>query len=280
MIRHALLAAAFGTLIWAPALEAQSLSTFQATRQLHDETDLQVEVNFGAGTIRVSPLQSAQLYRLLLRFDEEAVEPIHSYDNGVLRIGARGVSTRRILRRSEGDTDLDLRLGTGVPIDLRMELGAVRSNMELGGIPLRALELTVGASDSNVSVSTPNPVEMDRARIQVGAAAFNGRGLGHLRASSIDIDAGVGDVRLDLAGLSRDDTRLGISMGLGNVELRVPRGIGIRLDRSTFLTAVNAPDLTRDGNSYYSPEWDGAGTRLRIRLDAAIGNVSITRYDP
>jgi hypothetical protein len=280
MIQHALLATAIGMLAWGPALEAQSLSTFQATRQTHDERELRVEVNFGAGIIRVSPLESAQLYRILLRFDEAAVEPIHSYEDGILQLGARGVSTRRILRRGEGDTDLDLRLGTGVPIDLKMELGAVQSSMELGGIPLRGLELTIGASDSNVSVSTPNPVEMDRARIQVGAAALNARGLGHLRASSIDIDAGVGDVRLDLGGLSRVDTRLGISMGLGNVELRVPRGVGISLERSTFLTAVSAPDLTRDGNSYYSPEWDRAEVRLRIRLDAAIGNVSITRYDP
>ncbi len=261
-------------------VEAQGTSTFQASRQAQTEEELRAEVSFGAGTIRVSPLESSHLYRLLVRFDEGVVEPEHSYSDGLLRVGARTIASRRILRRTDGETSVELGLGQTVPTHLKLELGAVQGRLDLGGIPLRSLDLSTGASDTELRVAVPNPIEMSSARIQVGAAAFLASNLGHLRAAEIRVEAGVGDVRLDMGGLLRDDTRVHVSMGLGNVEIRVPRGVGVRLDRSTFLTAVNAPDLVRRGSEYVSPEWDDADRLLRIRLDAAIGNVSITRYDP
>lgn len=165
-------------------------------------------------------------------------------------------------------------------MDLVMEFGAVKAELDLGGLRLRTLQLTTGASDAQLRVSDPNPIELDRAVFQVGAASFRARELGRLNARELQVDAGVGDVRLDLTGLHRPDTRVKVSMGVGSVDIEVPRGVGIELTRSTFLTSVTAPDLTRRGDTWVSPEWDRADRKVRIQVDAAFGSITVRRVAP
>jgi hypothetical protein len=261
-------------------VEAQSWSDFQASRQAQAESALSVEVVYGAGQFSLSPARSDRLYQVRMRYDEESFQPTHSYQNGVLRVGTEGSSSGRRTFRRGGDfseSELELRLGGTVPTDLKLELGAVRSDMDLGGIRLRSINLATGASDTRVRVSRPNPIQMDSAVIQVGAAAFEGEGLGRLRARQFKVDAGVGDVRLDFGGLERSLTRLNVSMGLGSVHITIPTGVGIRLTRSTFLTSVTAPDLTQHGEAYLSRDWDDAERQIEIQVDAAFGSVTIRR---
>ncbi len=262
--------------------EAQTWSDFQASRQAQAESALSVEVVYGAGHFSLHPARSDRLYQVRMRYDEESFQPIHSYQNGVLRVGTEGSSPGRRGFRRGGDfseSEMELRLGGTVPTDLKLELGAVRSEIDLGGIRLRSVNLATGASDTRVRVSRPNPMQMDSAVIQVGAAAFEGEGLGRLRARQFKVDAGVGDVRLDFAGLERSLTRLNVSMGLGSVHITIPAGVGIRLTRSTFLTSVTAPDLTQDGEAYLSRDWDEAERQIEIQVDAAFGSVTILRED-
>lgn len=261
-------------------LQAQSWSTMQLSRQLQAEEELSVEVKYGAGRFRVSPVNSRHLYRVHLRYDEEVFEPVHEYRDGALRIGVEGGGGSRAIRRLEGDGELDLELTRQVPMDLVMEFGAVKAELDLGGLRLRTLQLTTGASDAQLRVSDPNPIELDRAVFQVGAASFRARELGRLNARELQVDAGVGDVRLDLTGLHRADTRVKVSMGVGSVEIEVPRGVGIELTRSTFLTSVTAPDLTRRGDTWVSPEWDRADRKVRIQVDAAFGSITVRRVAP
>lgn len=260
-------------------VEPQTWSTMQLSRQLQAEQSLQVNVKYGAGRFQVGPVDSRHLYQVRLRYDEEAFEPIHEYRDGVLRLGVEGSGRRTTLRRGDGEGELELRLSRDVPMDVEMEFGAVRADMDLGGLRLRNLKLTTGASDARLTVSQPNPIQMERAHIQVGAAAFNAQQLGHLRAREVEVEAGVGDVRLGFQGLDRPDTRVKVSMGLGSVEIRVPRGVGVELSRSTFLTSVSAPGLDRRGDVYVSSDWDRAERRIRISVDAAFGSVSILRTD-
>jgi hypothetical protein len=286
-LRKRAAAAALGTLTLglvalgsAPeSAQAQTWSTMQLSRQLQAEESLQVHVKYGAGRFHVGPVDSRHLYQVRLRYDEEAFEPIHEYRNGTLRLGVEGSGRRTTLRRGDSEGELELRLSRDVAMDVEMEFGAVRAELELGGLRLRNLKLTTGASDARVAVSEPNPIQMERVHIQVGAAAFNAQQLGHLRASEIEVEAGVGDVRLGFQGLDRPDTRVKVSMGLGSVEIRVPRGVGVELSRSTFLTSVNAPGLDRRGEVFVSSDWDRAERRIRIEVDAAFGSISILRTD-
>lgn len=275
-------AAAVATaLATAPAgLEAQTWGDMQFARQVQAERALAVQVSYGAGTVRLGPADARHLYQARIRFDEEAFQPIHEYRDGRLRIGVEGTGRRTTLRRLEGAGELELRLSRSVPMELILELGAVKAELDFGGLQLRILQLTTGASDTDLRVSAPNPMAMDSVRLQVGAASLRARELGNLNAREIRVDAGVGDVRLDLGPLLRTETDVRVSMGLGSVEIRVPRGVGVRLSRSTLLTSINAPGLTREGDVWLSPEWGRVDRQVRIHVDAALGSISVLRSGP
>jgi hypothetical protein len=256
---------------------AQDWATVQFSRQLQERGETEVRVRYGAGRFSLAPISTDHFYRVRLRYDESAFQPIHDYQPGRLVVGIEGSGRRSSIRRGDRAGELDLELSTRLPMRLHLEFGAVEADVDLGGLRLRTLDLSTGASDSRIRVSATNPDPMEYARFQVGAAAFNASGLGRLNARELEVEAGVGDVKLELSGLERDETRLRAKMGLGSLEIRVPRGVGIRMDRSTFLTSVTAPDLTRRGESYYSSDWDTAERRLILEVEAAFGSVTVAR---
>lgn len=244
-------------------------------RSTAGSTALDAKVQFSAGRIDVRPARRAGvLYAATLRYDDEVFSPLHRFEEGRLVVGVEGSGTTRI-RQADGNSQLELRLSREVPTALHLEVGAVQSTLDLGGISLSGLHLSTGAADTRVTVSERNPVEMDEVRIEVGAAAFRGTGLGRLGAARYEVDVGVGDVRLELAGLERTETRIEARVGLGALDIRVPDDIGVRLTRSSLLAGLNAPDLTRRGDAWLSANWDDAPRKVNIHVSAAFGSVTV-----
>jgi hypothetical protein len=261
-------------------LAAQSWSSVQFQRQATSAAPLRVEVGYGAGTFRLAAADPGHLYRARLRYDEEAFTPVHRFSGDLLRIGVEGKdsSTRRVsLRGGMEEAELDLRLSREAPTDLSLEFGAVSAEIDLGGIRLQGLKVSTGASETLIRVSEPNPEPLATAGFEVGAAAFVARELGNLGAERIEVEAGVGDVRLEFQGLTRSETTLDASMGIGSLEIRVPANVGIRLTRSSFLSSLRAPDLQRQGDVWVSPNWERASVRMRISLQTALGSVTVVR---
>jgi len=137
------------------------------------------------------------------------------------------------------------------------------------------LELKTGASESVVDVSEPNRSDMRRATFEVGAADFTARHLGNLNARSIEVNAGVGEVKLWFTGEWRQDASVSLSMGLGSLELVFPEGLGVRLTKDSFLTSVDTEGLVKRGDAYYSLDWENADRKVTIDLNAAFGSVDV-----
>ena len=64
-------------------------------------------------------------------------------------------------------------------------------------------------------------------------------------------------------------------MGLGALELRIPEGVGLRLRKDSFLTAIDSEGLIKRGDVYESPDFDEAARRVVVDLDAAFGAISV-----
>lgn len=275
-LRAGLLLAALACVVAPEALAAQSPSDVRYERRSAGESALVTRVEFAAGNLQVRPLRSRELlYSVQLRYDGEVFQPVHRFQDGRLVVGTEGTGQTRTVRRDDAGTRMELALSRRIPTDLGLELGATRSELELGGIALSTLQIKSGAADTRISVSERNPEEMDRVRVEVGAASLRGTGLGRLRASRWIVDAGVGDVRLEFQGLERAETHVTARVGLGALDVRVPDDAGIRVTRSTLLSGFNTPGLVRDGDAWVSENWDTAEIRISIHVDAAFGSVTI-----
>lgn len=278
---------------------AQEWRDFRAARQASDAKSLEVELIYGAGRLQVSPSDAPLLYDARVRYDAARFRPLRGWsmdgDRGRLRIAvtsaddAEGPATIRLddrdvdvdfddLRRSGDELGrVDLALHPGVPTDLKLLVGAASADLDLGDLSLRSFEYATGASETDISFETPNRVRMERLSLTAGAAEFEAHDLGNARFERLEFDGAIGDVLLDLSGQWDASATAAIKMGIGELRIRVPAEIGVRIERSSVLISLDAPGFERTDRVYVTPNWDSAGIRLEIELEAAFGSITVER---
>jgi uncharacterized protein DUF2154 len=270
------LVAALAAALTVPSLgAAQDWRTVTMSRQIDDNDEVRVIVDYGAGRFNVTSTDDGVLYRMNLRYDENRFEPVADYTGDRLELGLQSLGRRWSRSRGDETGQLDLELARGIPMDLELNFGAVRADLDLGGLALTDLELRTGASESTVDMSEPNSASMRTASFEAGAAQFTVRNLGNLNAERIEVDAGVGQLTLGFGGRWQQDAAVSIDMGLGALELRFPEGLGVRLKKDSFLTSLDSEGMVKRGDAYYSLDWDDADRKITIDLDAAFGSVKV-----
>jgi hypothetical protein len=249
-------------------------------RQVWSTEPLNVHVQFGAGKIQIVPAESPTLYRMELEYDERGFAPLVEYDENRrrLRIGVKSPNESRRTNVRGGST-ASISLTREVPLDLNMEIGAAEADIQLGGVSMRTLSFTTGASESTIRFDAPNPIVAERISIEAGAADLRVYGLGNARAERISFKGGVGGTVLDFSGEWGHNALASVEMGIGSVTLRLPRTQGIRINRSSFLTSFSAPGFERRGDGYFSANWQSAAHQLTIDVSAALGSVQIVWID-
>lgn len=252
------------------AIAAQDWRSVSYFRQASGEDVLRVDVEYGAGRLHIRPAPEGTLYRANLRYDAAAFRPVSSYRDGHLRIGIDG---GKMSGRNLKAGNLELSLGPRVPLDLTLKFGAAEAELELGGLRIREARISTGASQTKLTFSRPNPELCSSLVLEVGAAQFSAVGLANLNTEQLRLSGGVGEVTLDFTGEWRRDLAADIEMGLGALTLRVPRGIGVRVQKGGLLAGFDSEGLIKRGNAYFSEDWEDADHRLTVNVDAALGSI-------
>jgi len=257
------------------AVHGQS-RTVTLSRQVEDEQNLEVNLRYGAGHFSVGPAEAGVLYHMRLEYDEDVFSPLAEYQDGSLRIGTESLGRRFRLGNDRGAGEMELLLSRDVAMDLNMDFGAVKADIDLGGMRLTRLEMATGASQTFMDVSEPNRETMSRASLEIGAAEFTAMNLGNLNAEVIEIDAGVGSIDLGFSGDWQRSSRVSVDMGLGSLVLRFPRGLGVRLVmEDTFFTSLDSEGLVKRGDTYESLDYEDAEYQIDVDVDAAFGSIRV-----
>ncbi|HEX8907138.1 MAG TPA: hypothetical protein VF771_19965, partial [Longimicrobiaceae bacterium] len=279
--RRALAALALGAVLAGCGHEADAsprrhrMRETTSARQLAGEKELAVRVQYGAGRLQVQPATGDLLYRMDLRYDEEAFRPVAEYDRdaGRLKLGVEGREHGGSGRHGAEGEHASIALAPSVPLDLTLQFGAGEATVELGGMSLRELTLETGASSTAVSFSRPNRIEAERVEVRAGAAELRVTGLGNTRARRFEFQGGMGQATLDFGGGWNHNASAHVQMGVGSVRLRLPRSLGVRITRSAFLSSFDPSEMVKRGNAWYSRGYEAAQYRLDIEVDAAVGSV-------
>lgn len=254
----------------------QDWQTLSLNRGMASEQQMRVDVEYGAGRLSVAAGTTEQLYQARLRYDASAFEPVTSYSDGQLQIGMKDAELRG--RKLEAGS-LDLQLNPNVALDLDLAFGAAEAKIELGGLRVRSLEISTGASKTDLAFSQLNPIAAERVVLQVGAAQFIATGLGNANTGRLSVEGGVGDIDLDFTGALPSDMNISVEMGLGHLTLRLPREVGVRIQKDGILSSIKGAALVQRGNVYYSPDYDSAERRLHFDIDAAFNAISVILVD-
>ena len=259
------------------SLQAQQWREMEVSRQLRDSGEHRVRVQYGAGTLMLTRAARPLLYHMQLRYDEDSGEPVHSFDTTTRRLTVgldkQSIRLARSVRSNRGE--LTLALTNEVPLDLRLDLGAVKGDLDLTGLKLSGLSVASGATEMRIRIDTANSVEMEHLELDVGAASLRVDGVANLRASRIRANVGVGELVLDFSGEWVANSEATIDLALGHVELRIPADVGVRIEVDRFLSSFDRENFTKRGNAYFSRNWDDATHHLRLKFNAALGSIDI-----
>ncbi|MEX0907006.1 MAG: hypothetical protein WD054_01650 [Gemmatimonadota bacterium] len=260
-----------------PAAHAQDWRTLSQSRQVAGERELRTDIEYAAGTLRISSAPEGTLYRVNLRYDADVLEPNVGYAGNRLRVGMDGASLKH--RGDMKGGQLDVELGTGVPLDLNVQFGAAEADLQLGGLRIRKASISTGASTGSLTIAQPNAEVCRELKIEVGAARFEATQLGNLNAERIEVRGGVGEVVLDFGGDWRRDLTGTVTIGLGTLTLKLPTGLGVRIRKGGLLAPFDGQGLVKRGDLYFSEDWDTAQYKLSLDVDAALGSVRVVWVD-
>lgn len=249
----------------------------KSARQLWDEKPVTVSVEYGAGTLTVLPASKSMLYEMELRYDPRHIAPVTRFDGDQrrLELGIRSTENGRNRMNGKEGSRASIALTREVPLDLTLQFGAGDADIDLGGMRLRKLDLSTGASETKLRFSAPNPISAEEVQLRAGAAELTVSGLGNARAEHLSFEGGVGSTTLDFSGEWNRSATATVQMGVGSVTLRLPRDLGVRINRSSFLSSFDGPGLVKRDGSYFSSNWDSAAHQLTVDVNAAFGSIDI-----
>jgi hypothetical protein len=175
---------------------------------------------------------------------------------------------------------LDIKLGSNIPISLELELGAGKGDIDLTDLQVKDAKISTGASSVTMKCSKPNPISADYISIESGVSKFTATDLSNLNFHELKFSGGVGSYKLDFDGKLRQSAEVQIEVGLGSINVYVPKTIPAKLVYDdNWLSSFKLDDdfeKTRSG-VYETSDFQDASKRLTIRLESGLGSVRVQR---
>ncbi len=190
----------------------------------------------------------------------------------------------RVRFNFEAENRWNLTLGKAKPFALKVNGSVGQAHWALGGLPLTALTINSGVSDSVYAFDAPNPEVMRAFHVNSGVEQVKLDGLLNANFEQLEIKGGVGQMTLRFTGEMPDhDMRVVLRGGVGQTTITVAEGLAARLmvkglagvsASSAFSNVGSSPPFgTAD---YRTAGYDEAeGPKLEIDIATGVGAVSI-----
>jgi hypothetical protein len=193
--------------------------------ELGDAESARVEIHLGAGDLRLKG-GAEKLLEAGFTYNVALLKPEVEYTDGTLVVRQPETEGMPVLRNiTDFRNEWGLRLYDDVPMDLRVDVGGGVSDLQLAGLSLTRLDVTLGTGESTI----------------------------------------------DLTGDWADDLDITIDAGAAGVTVRLPKGIGVRVEVDRGPTIIDAPGLLQDGNVYTNAAYGVSEVTLHIDITAGIG---------
>jgi N-terminal domain of toast_rack, DUF2154/Cell wall-active antibiotics response LiaF, C-terminal len=263
---------------------AGSLKSKQIIFPPDEISRLEANFDIGAGEINLKPGDTTKaIIRADVDYDPEYIQVYSDYEKrgkaGYLDVGSE---LHRHTKMDTEDNRWNIILSKQYQTELKMDVGACDADLDLGGIPLTFLKLSIGAAKGILVFSSPNPAICDIS-IDAGASSFKVEKLGNANFENLTLDGGVGEFILDFAGEYKTKARARISIGLGKATIYIPSGLPIRIEaKDNFLSSVkfrNAERFDIEEGYCESKDFHDSSTRLDLKIDVSLGKVEIVWVD-
>lgn len=251
------------------------------------EKELRVILDVSFGSISIKRGEQDKIASVDYSEEEAAKQKLYiSYDISN-EIGTLYIKLKESTRFWGDDDDhngnnrhLDIKLGGTVPISFELELGAGKGDIDLTDLQVKDIKISTGASSVTLKCSKPNPILANDITIESGVSKFTAVDLSNLNFHNLKFSGGVGSYKLDFDGKLRQSAEVQIEVGLGSINVYVPKTIPAKLEYDdNWLSSFKLDDdfeKTRSG-VYETNDFQDSFKRLTIRLESGLGSVRVQR---
>jgi hypothetical protein len=253
------------------------------SRPLANEKSLDSTVRFDVGSLEISGEEKpSSLYSLDLLYDKATYAPDIQYSSAFAgKEGRFSFSLESIhhmgIRKERHNNRLRVGFTESIPLKLKVTTGVGDARLSLSGIKLAQMDFESGVGEAKISAYEPNPIQCEYVRLKNGVGRIEAIGLGNLNFEEFEFEGGVGGADLDFTGDWKQDANIRITVGVGGVNVRMPRQMGVRVEAEKhFLSGVHLEGFSQRNSAYYSENYDKATVRVTVHVETGIGGFRIT----
>ncbi len=257
--------------------ETYSTRASTPVNPIRSEEVIEAQLELHAGQLTLEAGAPDRAYELTLSYNEEAFEPQVDYrlSEGVGHLDFQLEGQGKV-RLHSGKTRLNVKLNPNSNLKVSTRTGAGQNVIDLSGLRLQELRLEAGVGETRLSMLSPNAIVCRKMAIENGVGALEVTGLGNFRFEELEFRGGVGAATIDFSGDWETTGEVDIKVGIGGVEINLPRDLGIELKvRKSFLSGVNLKGFRKTDGVYLSENFDKAPKKLRLNISAGIGGIEI-----
>ncbi len=257
--------------------EAPRYVTFESSEATQGETSLNASVELNIGSLEIQSGDASQVYGLEVYYNEAAFSPKVDFqrNSGDARLRFELSGEGKFASRV-GKTRVSLKLNPETPLQLEAKTGVGESDIDLSGMKIEDMRLETGVGETHLAMLTPNRVACRRLDLRSGVGELEVKGVGNFGFDAMLFEGGVGSATLDFSGEWETVGDIEVRVGVGGVELQLPRSLGAEV-RSTksFLSGIDLTEFTQEGDVFRSNNIKRVSKVLRIKINAGIGGVNI-----
>ena len=241
---------------------ANKVLTHNLSEPLNGATTAKVEINTGDGNLTIDRLADGEqvLASGTLQYLDNQGLPSRSVNtsDGHATFTLKGSGIGRPGFRfpwaaCNGATEWHIHLNPSVPSDITAHSGGGNVKLNLAGMAVARVSADTGGGNMDV-------VLLDNAA-----------------NLSVMAKTGGGNVTVEIGNGIAGSNTINANSGAGNVVIRLPSGLAARIHATSGLGKVimDSRFSKINGNTYQSPDYDGAPDKVEITLNSGAGNVSV-----
>ena len=225
---------------------------FRKSLPMASAKEVKSDISFFAGELYMDA-NSKKLVECYYGYKDLYIVPYMMYKEvdrmGYLTIKSKRKKTEQLDNRSD-DNKWKLELNRTIKNDVSIELMAGLANINLEGAKITnfAFKMTAGESHINLrNTSVP--------KIRLNMVA--------------------GESSIDLSGKWHNDCDAEIKGGVGQINVKVPFGTGVKIHAAGLLGEVNIPFFHKDGRDYTNDAWGKTKHSITLDISGAIGEINV-----
>ncbi len=258
--------------------------TLKTEENLNGVKSIRATIDLGTVELSLRRVHDAEkAFRLDYNYSEDEKVPVLEYETegerGIFHLSNGKDGGHFPLFGIHGKKDsANIELASSVPVSLSMNFGVCDASVDLGGMEISDATFSTGVCSFDLTFSSANDIECDYINVKTGISSVSVENLSNARARRVEINGGLGSIKVDFGGKILRDCSVSVKSGLGSVEISIPSSINTMITApSGFLNSVDVSGFYSEGDGVYRSSVN-TGPELKLHIDSGLGGVTIKSY--